>query len=152
MKFKSLWILALLALVLVAADKADDKAAAGQKKLQGTWQFVKGMQGDTDKNDDMKTCQLTIDGDKFVVKADSQSVIEGTFKIDAAHTPPQIDWTVLKDANDNQHVGQKSLAIYQLDGDKLKLCAADAGQPKRPTEFVTKGTDFMLFDFERVKK
>ena len=153
MDHKSISILTLLlAVLLIAADKADDKAAADQKNLQGTWQFVRGTQGDTEKTYELKSLQLFIDGDKFMVKDDGQPIIEGTFKIDPAHTPPQIDWTVVKDVNDNTHNGQKSLAIYQLDGDKLKLCAGDAGQPKRPTEFTTKGTDFMFFELERAKK
>jgi uncharacterized protein (TIGR03067 family) len=152
MNCKSFSILALLGIFLLAADKPQDTGSADREKLQGTWQFVLAAQGNTDKTDDMKLCRLTVDGDKFTVKDDSQPMIDGTFKIDSTQSPPQIDWMVIKDQNNDEHNGKKSLAIYQLTGDKLKMCAADAGQPKRPGGFEVANTDFMLFVLERVKK
>ena len=90
-------------------------------------------------------------GDKFTVKKDDKAILEGTFTIDATKSPAQIDLKVLKDYEDEWR-GQTYLGIYQLDGDKLKLCCCEPSRDVRPGEFATKGTDFVMVVMERVKK
>jgi uncharacterized protein (TIGR03067 family) len=143
--------LALLSTILIAADKPKDAGAQDHQKLQGTWQVLQELHGDSDTSDEGKHCQLIFDGDKFTVKKDDKAILEGTFTIDAIKSPAQIDLKVLKDDED-ERTGQTSLGIYQLDGDKLKLCACDPSQSERPAEFSTKGTRFLLIAMERVKK
>lgn len=143
--------LALLSTVLVAADKHKDTGAQDRQKLQGTWQFLQELHGDSDTSDEGKHCQFIFDGDKFTVKKDDKAILDRTFTIDATKSPAQIDLKVLKDDED-ERTGQTSLGIYQLDGDKLKLCACEPSRDVRPVEFVTKGADFVMVVMERVKK
>ena len=92
---KSLTVLALLAVFLVAADKPNDSGGGAREKLQGTWKFVQGTQGDIDKAEDMKLIQLIIDGDKFTTKVDAT-------------------WNELQ-------TGTDQVRFFKLDGDKLSL-------------------------------
>lgn len=148
---KLLLPLILMSGLLVAADKPKETAAADHKKLQGTWHAREESHGDAERNDDAKHYQLIFDGDKFSIKKDDQTIVEGTFRIDPAKSPPQIDMKVLRE-DENHHTGETSLGIYQINGDTLKWCSGEPGQTDRPTGFDTKGTDFMMVVLEREKK
>ena len=148
---KPLLLVGLFCVFLVAADKPYDVKQT-RESLQGTWQMREQYLGDTDMSEDAKHCQLIIDGDKFTVKQDQNTIIEGTFQIIPDKSPPQADWKVLKEEGQPDHSGKTSLGIFQLEGDKLKLCATEPGETKRPTDFSVKGTSFMLVVLERAKK
>jgi uncharacterized protein (TIGR03067 family) len=53
---------------------------------------------------------------------------EGGYTIDSSKTPKTIDFDI-KTGNDK---GKKQLGIYKLDGDKLTIVAASAGETERP--------------------
>lgn len=147
-------VIAFLALsaFLIAADKPDDARAAKSKPLQGAWKVVSAKHGDDDTADENKPGQLIFEDDKFFAKTGDDVLLEGTFKIDSSTSPPQIDSTVTKDNQAQGRAGQKSLGIYKLDGDKLKLCACDVGHDERPEKLDSAGTDFILIVMEREKK
>ncbi|MDB5355621.1 MAG: hypothetical protein JWN24_2074 [Phycisphaerales bacterium] len=148
---KSSLLLALMATLLIAADKPKDAAAEDRQKLQGTWQVLEESHGDNDTSDEGKHCQLIFDGDKFIIKKDGKVIIEGTFEINAGKSPREIDMKVLKDEED-QRTGQTALGIYKIDGDKLTWCSCEPGRGGRPAEFAAKGTNFLLIVMERAKK
>ena len=54
---------------------------------------------------------------------------------------------------DGETKGKKQLAIYEWDGaDKVKICAADHDDTKRPEKFETKeGARDMIFVLKRKK-
>ena len=53
---------------------------------------------------------------------------------------------------DGETKGKKQLAIYEIDGDKAKICAADHDDTERPTKFETKeGSKSMIFELKRKK-
>jgi len=143
--------LAMVAILLIAADKPQDPKQT-REKLQGTWQISEQHAGDNDITEDAKKFKFIIDGDKFILKQENDTVIEGTFTIIPDKSPMQVDWKVTKDQGDAEHNGKTSLSICQLDGDNLKICAAEPGETKRPTDFSVKGTNFMLVVMERAKK
>lgn len=148
---KSLICVALLSTILVAADKPRDAGDQGRRKLQGTWQVLEERHGDADPDEEGKLCQFIFEGDKLTITKEQKVIIEGTFTVDAGKTPPQIDIKVIRD-DVNPNAGQTALGIYKIDGDKLKWCSAGPGRDDRPTEFVIKGTDYLLVTMERVKK
>ena len=148
---KTSLFLALLSMVLIAADEPKAPVASDSEKLQGTWQMLEEYHGDRDTSDEGKHCQITFEGKKFTVKKDDTVILEGTFEIDATKSPPQMDITVTKDAEEDRN-GQKALGIYKLEGDKLKWCICEPSRNQRPTELETKGTDFGMFVLERAKK
>ena len=148
---KWLLLLTLACAVCAVADEFKDATAQDQRKLQGTWQFLEEVHGDAEPAEEGKLCQLIFDGDKFTVTKEGKAILSGTFKIDASKSPRQIDLEVLKD-EEEQRNGQKSLGIYELKGDKLRLCASEPGRDQRPEKFSTKGTDDVIVTLERAKK
>ena len=66
-------------------------------------------------------------------------------ELDPTRDPQNID--VIPDGGPNR--GERVLGIYKLDGERLTICMAIAGQP-RPTVFkAEKGSGWTLQTFER---
>jgi uncharacterized protein (TIGR03067 family) len=149
---KRLFVLAAMCGVLLAADEPKDVGDQDRKALQGTWQVVEQTHGDDAVDEQAKGVQFIFDHNKIVVKKDEKAILEGTFRIDAAKSPPQIDAKILKDEEEPQRVGETAVGIYQISGDRLKWCSSEPGQDTRPSEFATKGTNFVLIVLERSKK
>ena len=78
---------------------------------------------------------------RFPQLAEDATSKAGTFKLDAAKTPKQMD-TI---STENEVM----LGIYELEGDSYKVCFAPVGKP-RPSEFASKsGSGNILQVWER---
>src|SRR5207253_3991009 len=99
-----------------AGETKDDLA-----KLKGKWTFEK----------DGKNLELELAKDTFTISFDDK-VFKGTFKIDPKKKPKEMDLTITEG---DRFQGDTSLAIYEIDGDKLKWCACQPGKGNRATEF-----------------
>jgi uncharacterized protein (TIGR03067 family) len=124
--------------VLAAADKRDDK-----KDLQGKWVLQK-MEKDGKEQvivapNDPDYFDLSFDGDNLMVQFHSRHSERGTYTLDPGKTPRVID---IKPKTADE--GKTIRGIYELTEKKvnkdtklieLKLCVAEAGASKRPTEF-----------------
>ena len=86
-------------------------------------------------------------GNKFAFTIDDKETHSGTFKLNPAATPKEIDMMVAETPKDD-FKGKTSLAIYELDGDTLKWCANAPGKDARPKEF---SADFLFLEFRRAK-
>jgi uncharacterized protein (TIGR03067 family) len=142
-------VLAILAVMAVfafafayAGQEADDA-----KAIQGTWQPVKGEVGGTAmKEEVLKIISMKLEGGKYEVKAENMD--KGTYKIDPSAKPKTIDVAGVEGPN----AGKTLLAIYELDGDTLRICYGLGGSP-RPKEFKSPaGTPTLLLSYERKKK
>lgn len=76
---------------------------------------------------------------KGSIRRGDEGLGEFTFNTDPGKTPKTIDLLLTKGSGDfEKYEGKKTLAIYERNGDTLKVCwtlfAADRG---RPTEFAT---------------
>lgn len=97
-------------------------------RLQGTWHIASleiegtGMPAGG---------SITIEGDRFTTAAMGAEYC-GTIEIDASKRPKRFD--LLFSAG--PELGNRSLGIYQLDGDTWKICLTIAGNT-RPTAFAT---------------
>lgn len=105
-------------------------------RLQGQWRQI-GYERDgiVDPQDDEADWSplSTFIGNRFVVTiADGSTPIAGTFRLDPTSQPKSIDWTDTHGAD----AGKTFLAIYTLEGDDFRFCAAMEGRP-RPTRFAT---------------
>jgi uncharacterized protein (TIGR03067 family) len=141
-----------LGLVLAGSTRADDDAAKKDlEKLAGKWTVVSAEQNgeplDRIKNG---TLEIVAKDGSFTIKTASGSELKGTITLDPTTKPKQADLYhtegVLKD--------KTWKAIYDLDGDTLKLCYLDADSTKeRPKEFkAAKDSECLLVVVERVKK
>jgi uncharacterized protein (TIGR03067 family) len=131
-------LLAGLAAAAPAPDKKEDKDA-----IQGTWTVVSGEEGGKPLPDQLKSLKMTFKDDKFSYKS-ADDMKEAKYQIDSTKKPKQLTLTPSD--------GEKPLeGIYELDGDKLKICINEPGG-ERPKDFSTKeGTRLVLFELKREK-
>jgi uncharacterized protein (TIGR03067 family) len=129
---------ATFSLVLVPACSgpgSDERSKADRAALQGEWEIVSAESNGEPPPPGM------LDGAKFAFSGDNLTLLgkEGTFELDATQSPRRIDFIRGKG---------RQLGIYELDGDRLKLCVGPADD--RPTEFKTQPrTDHSLFVLKR---
>jgi uncharacterized protein (TIGR03067 family) len=126
-------LLLLLGCLLWACGEAAADDAADQQKLEGSWSFVSSSGGKQNKQQatDMR---VVFKGDtiSFVPKDDKRT-LRGSYSVDSSKSPKTME--IILD-----YGGKKAttLAIYELDGETLKLChylGAKASQ-QRPKEFM----------------
>ena len=108
------------------ADDADKDA----DRLQCTWVVVtnesEGGKADEEYNR-RDGYRLVVAGRRLTWKSKSVGDTEVAFRLDPTKAPKALDL----DVRDGR-VGNE--CIYELDGDRLRICIAHFGQP-RPTEF-----------------
>lgn len=154
---RSLLVMALAAGSLVAAaGPTEDAGKAEAKKLLGTWKVVdvtlsgKKLEGtDLGEKGVIRLQELNLvfifEGDKWETRALGKVEARGTFKLDPGKKPKTFDGRI---------VGEEGtqLGIYELEGDKLKLCLSDRGRKERPSDFSsTKDNQCILIFLERQK-
>ena len=115
--------------LLIAADSPEDES----KRFQGTWVLVGG--GDSPDSAESKEnarkadARLVVEGEKFTLLSGERVAVKGTIKLDPTKSPKEYDSTY----SDGRHLK----GIYELDGDKFRLCITAPGLD-RPTAFTTK--------------
>ena len=131
-------------------DNDKDKVTAEDKKFEGVWK-VTAMEAGGQKMEEDNFADMTFEfkGKKYWQKNGDDLMEAGTQDLDPSKTPKLMDINV----TDGQTKGQKQLAIYEIDGDKLKICAANHGDKERPTKFSTQaGTRQLYFELKRKRK
>ena len=142
--FVTALILAVFSYLATTGESKEKGGGKDKKAIQGTWT---GSKGD-------KKAQLTFEGNKFTFEFGGKSA-SGTFTIDPAKKPKQIDLTITKgDDETKKYEGKTSKGIYELNGGKLKWLASEPGAEDRPEAFPkeadkAKGLYLIL---ERAKK
>ena len=123
--FVTALILAVFSYLATTGESKEKGGGKDKKAIQGTWT---GSKGD-------KKAQLTFEGNKFTFEFGGKSA-SGTFTIDPAKKPKQIDVTVTKgDDETKKYEGKTSKGIYELNGGKLKWLASEPGAEDRPEAF-----------------
>jgi uncharacterized protein (TIGR03067 family) len=136
-----------VALLLSFSLGASGGEAKDSDTLQGTWLPSTAELGGTPFPDEVrKTIKLVVKGDKYTVTV-GKEVDQGTVKLNPAAKPKQLDII----GTDGPNKGKTILAIYELDGDTLRVCYDLSGK-SHPTEFKTKeGTQLFLVTYKRAK-
>lgn len=133
--------------LLLGADEKKDEV----KKLQGVWQVVSTEQdGKKGPAKDLKKAdlKLTITDSTFTYTGGGLLIIKGTFEIGADKKPKTLDVTAA-DAEGKEH---KTLGIYEVNDDTLRVCFVPAGND-RPAKFEAReGTKPSLIVYKRIKK
>ena len=141
-------LLVLVMVVLWLPARASGSAEKEDSKMmEGTWLPVEAeLAGQKFPDEVLKTMKLTMSDGKYTVKVGEQ-VDEGTVKLEPAAKPKAMDIT----GTEGPNKGKTILAIYELNGDTLRICYDLAGK-KRPTEFKTvKDTQQFLVSYKREK-
>ena len=144
MKIKTLTIgfIAVLAATALAQD-----AATEQKAMQGKWALTTGeIAGQKLPEVQLKTISLVVAGDKYTVKV-GDVADQGSLKFDPSMKPKALDIV----GTDGPNKGKTLLAIYEINGDTLRICYDLTGKA-RPTEFKTaKDIPHFLATYQRAK-
>lgn len=135
------YVLGLLAVAILGGmAPAEEKADADLEKLLGAWNMVS-------VEIDGKTIPAPEGGGTFIFSKDKKVVMKekgkadknGTFKADASKSPKELD---LISSDKDKAVLR---AIYQIDGDTLKLAFfGEDAKGKRPTAFDAKKAAIMI--------
>lgn len=142
---RSLAICSLFALAIPAL--ADEKSDAELKALTGKWDITKAELGGEDITDHLKALKFEImAGGKYVADLGKEKD-EGSFTIDLAKKPKQMD---IK-GNGGPNKDKLIKAIYKLDGDDLQVCYDFTGG-ERPEKFETKPKTMQLLITYKRKK
>jgi uncharacterized protein (TIGR03067 family) len=129
------------ALAVVGADAKDGDT------IQGTWlPATVELAGKPFPDEVRKSMKLVVKGDGYTVTV-GKGVDKGTIKLNPSAKPKAMDIS----GTDGPNKGKTLLAIYERDGDKLRICYDLSGK-SRPTEFKTKeGTQLFLVTYQREK-
>jgi uncharacterized protein (TIGR03067 family) len=123
--------------------------------LQGAWVIVgKEFMGKRANKEELKKLggEMVIKGALLTQWADDAGdkyvVSTATWKLNPKAKPKRIDLTY----TDDNYKGEKTLAIYELKGNTLRVCYS-MGNADRPTEFAGKvDGKALLVTYKRVKK
>jgi uncharacterized protein (TIGR03067 family) len=119
--------------VLSACGGPAKTAAVEKSKFDGTWAIESAeLGGQVMPAEFNKTTSMTLSGDQYVVTV-GQSPDRGTFRVDESKSPKTMDIT----GTEGPNKGKTIQAIYELTGDKLRVCY-DLSGGNRPTEFASK--------------
>jgi len=117
-------------LVGVPTARSADEAPKGDLgKMQGKWTGMIGPENNVPLVLVLKGNSVTIN----VTRPDTGQAIEfkGEIRIDEKTKPKQWDWAKFTAPNGEEV--PDNLAVYELDGDTLKVCSGGPGNP-RPSE------------------
>jgi len=137
----------VFAVVLSLLPAARGGDAKDGDTIQGTWLPSTAELGGKPFPDEVrKTIKLVVKDDKYTVTV-GEGVDQGTVKLDPKAKPKAMDIT----GTDGPNKGKTFLAIYERDGDTLRVCYDLSGKA-RPTEFKSKeGTQLFLVTYKREK-
>ena len=138
----SAWLVSAAALASVASDAPDSKA------IEGTWTPVKAELGGQALPDSvLKAISLKLHNGQYEVSVSGQPD-KGTYAIDASAKPKSMIIT----GTDGPNKGKTFPAIYELEGESLRICYDLSGK-QLPIEFKTgAGTKLYLVTYNRRKE
>jgi uncharacterized protein (TIGR03067 family) len=129
----------------LAAD--DDDVKAEWKKLNGNWTPSEGeAAGAPLPEENLKKMKLMMKDGRYEVKIGDE-MDKGNLKLNPKKKPKEVDVESVEGTNQ----GRTFKAIYEIDGDTLKVCY-QVGDGERPKEFKTAaGETIALITFKRDK-
>ncbi|HEY2783663.1 MAG TPA: TIGR03067 domain-containing protein [Fimbriiglobus sp.] len=144
----SLVIAGVVGLLTAAEPQDKKKVNEGAKAMNGTWELTSGEVGGKKFPDSVvKTLTLILKDGNYTVKSPGPDDT-GTVHYDETKKPKELDVK----GEEGPNKGKSYPAIYELDGDTLKICY-DLDGKKRPTEFKsTAGTKQFLAVYKRKKE
>jgi uncharacterized protein (TIGR03067 family) len=139
-------LFALLLAVIACPVVRGDAAADEWKKLAGTWKVDAATLNGEDATAALKSAVLTIEEGKYKLLLGNTDT--GTLVIEPSKNPKSM--TVK--GTDGPNKGKSFPAIYEIDGDMLKVCYALDGK-EAPKEFKsTAENKTLLVTYKRDKK
>jgi uncharacterized protein (TIGR03067 family) len=118
--------------------------------LQGTWQVVASEDnGEKVAAEDLKGLFLIFKGDAIAIREEGKAEERFSFLLDPTKKPREIDLTIKV----GPKKGQTDRAIYQFDGDVLRICIQSNKDAPRPRDFTSKvGSKLWLVVLQKTKE
>ncbi len=137
----------VLVVVLSLCLVASGGDAKDGDTVQGTWvPSTAELGGKRFPDKVLKTIKLVVKDDKYTVTV-GKAIDEGTVKLNPKAKPKEMNII----GTNGPNKGKTILAIYERDGDTLRICYDLSGKG-RPSEFKTKeGTQLFLVTYKREK-
>lgn len=144
------WAVWTAALAIAGAGDITEAIRKNKAALQGTWKVVASEQdGEKVGADDLKDLFLIFKEDAILVREGGKSDEKFSFRLDPTKKPKEIDVTVKFGPNK----GRVDRAIYQLDGEALRICIQSNKDSPRPRAFSTQaGSKLWLVVMQRTKE
>jgi uncharacterized protein (TIGR03067 family) len=119
-----------------------------EETMDGVWMPLSAeIGGNAFPEEVRKTIRLEIKGEHYTVTV-GEAIDRGTCKSNPAAKPKALDIT----GTEGPNKGKTILAIYERDGDRLKVCYDLSGKG-RPSEFKSaEGTQLFLVEYKLQKK
>jgi uncharacterized protein (TIGR03067 family) len=140
------------ALIVTAGPRTraqEDAAQADLKRLQGTW-LIESVEQGGKKTDVLAGGKMVFTENEHSIRrsgAPENTWAKGAHKIDTSQSPKHFDI----DPRTGPNVGKTHLGIYEIDGDRCRICFADPPTDDRPAEFKSKdGTHLVLLVLKRL--
>ena len=134
----------LVAILLIAADKQDEKTTTDKQTLQGTWEYVSATCGGKPYEEPIGV-RITFAGDS-ITRIIEKKTYEHKYKLYPNKEPKEISFIAVKDGKEEVSTG-----IYSLEGDTLKWCFNLPGKPTPKTFTSKEGDELTVCVLKRVK-
>lgn len=129
-----------LALTFVPAGDITEMIRKDKTALQGVWKVTASEQnGEKVAAEDIKDLFLIFKQDSILIREGGKTEEKFTFLLDPVKKPKEIDLTIRFGPNE----GKVDRAIYQIEGDTLRICIQSNRDSPRPREFSTRGNGKM---------
>jgi len=132
--FLSVLSLTCLSSILISCSTTSSPNGPGPvaTELEGTW--VGHTAGDT------STYTFIFTQNNFTMKSSylpaASVAYAGTFSINTAANPKQVNSYILQCSPNPAYVGKTSLGIYKISNDTLTYAGNEPGNPQRPVSFL----------------
>lgn len=134
----------MVALLLIAADKKDEKTTTDKQSLQGTWEYISAT-CDGKPYEVPIGVRITFAEDR-ITKIIEKKTYEHKYKVYPKKDPKEISLISVKDGKEEVSTG-----IYSLEGDTLKWCFNKPGKPTPKTFTSKEGDKLTVCVLKRVK-
>lgn len=140
---------AVVSITLVALTGDTEAIKKDKASLQGTWKVIASQQdGERVPPDDLKDLFLIFKNDAILIREGGKTEEKFSFSIDPAKKPREMDLTI----NFGPNKGKVDRAIYEFDGDRVRICIQSNKDAARPREFASApGSKLWLVTLQRTK-
>jgi uncharacterized protein (TIGR03067 family) len=135
-------------------DTNDDAIKKELAALEGTWELVGkeflGKRSTKEQIEELNDDRVVLKGDRLTVRNEERKTVlsEAVIRINLKTKPKSVEVTYTAGLSK----GETTPAIYEIEGDTLKVCYA-MEKEKRPDEFAGKENGkSLLLTYKRVKK
>ena len=130
------------------SETGGDGVSDGMAELQGEWTMVSGEMGGTPIPAEFAaTGRRVVRGSEVTVSFGGRVMLRARMRLCTADSPSQMDYTLLA----GPQKGQVQRGIYEVEGDRVRVCHDSPGSPRPGEFFTTPGDGRKVTVWQRVR-